>query len=281
MSKDPVPDVDADGSVPAITLQLTDIACPDPLEKIFQQVEAQNERRAQQEAVESEASDTFAPRPGTGIPRVESSENMKKGRRRGSVSISRFGQLSTSESAGATSDGSSAGGPTTPALSDIAAKSPFFQQQLKNASANGSQTSFASGGWAADDAEAHEEDHNHVTHMHTIAPKQSLSRAMGGFLPRRLSRARSTVIPSPGGGDGSMVIGVSVAAATVEVPEGEGAQVGTATVVHAPGALHHQTSKGSMSSSMMGRMGWAARAKTFAKKFRRKSRAALSDAPQA
>lgn len=148
MSKDPVPDVDADGSVPAITLQLTDIACPDPLEKvglllifelpvltrdsqIFQQVEAQNERRAQQEAVESEASDTFAPRPGTGIPRVESSENMRKGRRRGSISITRFGQLSTSESAGATSDGSSAGGPTTPALSDIAAKSPFFQQQLK------------------------------------------------------------------------------------------------------------------------------------------------------
>ncbi|KAJ7787894.1 hypothetical protein B0H14DRAFT_2951236 [Mycena olivaceomarginata] len=257
MSKDPVPDVDADGSVPAITLQLTDIACPDPLEKIFQQVEAQNERRAQQEAVESEASDTFAPRPGTGIPRVESSENMKKGRRRGSISITRFGQLSTSESAGATSDGSSAGGPTTPALSDIAAKSPFFQQQLKNANANGSQTSFASGGWAADDAEAHEEDHNHVTHMHTIAPKQSLSRAMGGFLPRRLSRARSTV------------------------PEGEGAQVGTATVVHAAGALHHQTSKGSMTSSVMGRMGWAARAKTFAKKFRRKSRTALSDAPQA
>ncbi|KAF8216801.1 hypothetical protein K438DRAFT_1953698 [Mycena galopus ATCC 62051] len=252
------PDDDGDSS-PPITLHITDLACPGPLEKIFQQVEEQNERRAQQQQeVESKDSVTAT------IPRVESSENVKKGRRRGSISITRFGQLSTSD---ATSDGSSVG-PTTPALSDIAAKSPFFRQQLKN----GSQTSFASGGSAADDAEAHHEDDHHVTHMHTIAPKQSLSRAVGGFLPRRLSRARS-VLHNGGGGSGTdMVIGVSVAAATVELAED--AEVAPATVVHAPGALHHKQSKSSIAS--MNKPGWAARAKNFIK-FRRKSKILLTD----
>ncbi|KAJ7710316.1 hypothetical protein B0H16DRAFT_639754 [Mycena metata] len=101
-----------------VDLGLTDYACPDPLEKIFQQVEAQNERRAQQE----EVLDTLA---STLLPRVESSDNLKKSRRRGSISITRFGQLSPSD------DGTASGGPMTPALSDIASKSPFFQAQLK------------------------------------------------------------------------------------------------------------------------------------------------------
>ncbi|KAJ6581864.1 hypothetical protein B0H19DRAFT_1252026 [Mycena capillaripes] len=240
--------------MPTTTVVLTDFACPDPLEKIFQQVEEQNERRAQQEASEDTVSSSI-------LPRVESSDNLKKSRRRGSISITRFGQLSGSD---AVSDGTS--GPTTPALSDIAAKSPFYQAQLK---ANGSQTSFASGGSAADDAEAHHEDDQHVTHMHTIAPKQSISRAMGGFLPRRLSRARSTVLPSS-----DVVIGVSVAAATVELPEN--AEV-AATMVHAPGALHHQASKGSIANSL-NKTTWAERAKKFTKKFRRKSKSPLADA---
>jgi hypothetical protein len=177
----------------------------------------------------------------------------------------------------------------TPALSDIAAKSPFFQAQLKvrlenghisapsfNISicrqvANGSQTSFASGGSAADDADAHHEDDHHVTHMHTIAPKQSISRAMGGFLPRRLSRARSTVMPT----SDVAVIGVSVAAATVELPEN--AEV-AATVVHAPGALRNRASKASISPSLE-KTTWAERAKQFTKKFRRKSKMPLTADP--
>ncbi|KAJ6519107.1 hypothetical protein C8R45DRAFT_1065900 [Mycena sanguinolenta] len=246
---------------PAITVHITDLACPDPLEKIFQQVEERNERRAREEEVESKDNVPAS------IQRAESSENVKKGRRRGSISISRFGQLSISD---ATSDGSSVG-PTTPALSDIAAKSPFFRQQLKN----GSQSSFASGGSAADDADAHREDDHHVTHIHAIAPKQSISRAMGGFLPRRLSRARSVLPGSVGGATASdVVIGVSVAAATVELPEG--AEV-AATVVHAPGALHHKQSKASISGGSLNqnnKAGWAARAKNFIK-FRRKSKVPL------
>ncbi|KAF7370368.1 hypothetical protein MSAN_00668300 [Mycena sanguinolenta] len=230
---------------PAITLHITDLACPDPLEKIFQQVEERNERRAREEEVESKDNVPSS------IQRVESSENVKKGRRRGSISITRFGQLSISD---ATSDGSSVG-PTTPALSDIAAKSPFFRQQLKN----GSQSSFASGGSAADDADAHREDDHHVTHIHAIAPKQSISRAVGGFLPRRLSRARS-VLPTGVGSAAASDVGAEVAA----------------TVVHAPGALHHKQSKASISGGSLnqGTKGWAARAKNFIK-FRRKSKVPL------
>jgi len=240
-------------AVPATTM-----ACPDPLEKIFQQVEEQNERRAQQEEVQDSVSKSLA--------RAESSDNLRKSRRRGSISITRFGQLSPGSDH--LSDGS--GGPTTPALSDIASKSPFYQAQLK--SQNGSQTSFASGGSGTGDAHDEEDDH-HVTHMHTIAPRQSISRAVGGFLPRRLSRARSSVLPtSARDAGGNMVI--SVAAATVELPENAEP---SATVVHAPGGLRNQTSKSTIGSSS-GKTTWATRAKEFTKKFRRKSKIALNTA---
>lgn len=236
-----------------------DLACPDPLEKIFQQVEEQNELRAQLAEVDDSVPSTIA--------RMDSSDNLRK-RRRGSISISRFGQLSPDQ----TSEASS-GGPMTPALSDIAAKSPFFQAQLR--SQNGSQTSFASGASGADDT--HDEEDHHVTHMQTIAPRQSLSRAVGGLFPRRLSRARSVLPPA---GEPSVVIGVSVAAATVEGP-GTDAERTPATVVHAPGGvLRSQASRGSM-ASVPNSPSWAARAKQFTKKFRRKSKIALADAPAA
>ncbi|KAJ7180895.1 hypothetical protein C8R46DRAFT_1345107 [Mycena filopes] len=288
-AQDPVP---TDTPMPehtVVDLSQTDFACPDPLEKIFQRVEEQNERRAQQEEVLDTLSNT--------IPRVESSDNLKKSRRRGSISISRFGQLSSSDHVG--SDGTASAGPMTPALSDIAAKSPFFQAQLKN----NSVTSFASGG-SADDAE----DDQHVTHMHTIAPRQSISRALGGLipLPRRLSRARSASSALMGGGGTGMMhmhqggggggVVIEVKAATVEVAEvrgegddeqggegGGGRAGGQTTTVHAPGGqqqqqqLRNQASKGSLAGSSFGKGGsgtgggWAARAKRFTKKFRRKS----------
>ncbi|KAJ7281460.1 hypothetical protein C8J57DRAFT_1500159 [Mycena rebaudengoi] len=228
----------------------------EPLEKIFREVEEENERRAQEEMHDSVSSR---------ITRVDSSDNLKK-RRRGSISISRFGQLSSSDHLSV--DGSPSA-PLTPALSDIASKTPFFQQQMRN----GSQTSFASGGSAGEDA--HEEDH-HVTQMHTIGPRQSISRAVGGLLPRRLSRARSSVLPSAGeSSGGNVVIGVSVQAATVETPEN--GELG-ATVIHAPGALRNQASKGSLTSNF-GKKSWALIAKNFTKKFRRKSSAALTTPP--
>ncbi|KAF7309976.1 hypothetical protein MIND_00370400 [Mycena indigotica] len=237
-------------SPPPLALD-ADFMCPDPLEKIFQQVEEQNEQRARQ----AEAEDKVA----ASLARVESSENLRKSRRRGSISITRFGQLATSDTL---SDGTSA--PTTPALSDIAAKSPFFQAQLQ--SQNHSQESFVSG---TSTANQHEDDH-HVTHIHTIAPKQSISRAAGKLIPRRLSRARSTVMPSTNNGENVVI---SVAAATVELPENAEP---AATVVHAP--LRNQASQSSMSSSLAGKGGsWVSKAKNFTKKFRRRSKMPLKD----
>ncbi|KAJ7066384.1 hypothetical protein C8F01DRAFT_1248407 [Mycena amicta] len=225
----------------------------DPLEKIFQQVEQENEQRARQAEAEDKVAESLA--------RVESSENLRKSRRRGSISITRFGQLSSSD------DGTSA--PTTPALSDIAAKSPFFQAQLR--SQNHSQESFVSGGSTAE--HQHEEDDHHVTHIHTIAPRQSISRAAGRLIPRRLSRARSAVMQSSANTAENVVI--SVAAATVELPEN--AEL-AATMVHAP--LRNQPSKSSMGSASLVAKGgsWVTKAKNFTKKFRRKSRAPLVDA---
>ncbi|KAJ7017708.1 hypothetical protein C8F04DRAFT_1405656 [Mycena alexandri] len=268
-----------------LDLGLADFGCPDPLEKIFQQVEAQNERRAQQEEVRDTLSSSLGALP-----------------REGEHLHHRFGQLSPSE------DGTASGGPMTPALSDIASKSPFFQAQLKNNN-NSSLTSFASvpSAHAADDADADAEDDQHVTHMHTIAPRQSLSRAVGGLfssvgMTRRLSRARSAVLPAGGGLGmggvggigGEVVIGVGVATVEVASEAGEeggegaagagaaGAGAGarghgrTQTTVHAP--LRNQASRGSIAASVGGvggksgsGGGWAARARKFTKKFRRKS----------
>ncbi|KAF7309017.1 hypothetical protein MKEN_01102700 [Mycena kentingensis (nom. inval.)] len=228
----------------------TDLACPDPLEKIFQRVEEQNEARARQAEAEDRVAEALA--------RVDSTENLKRSRRRGSISMTIFGQLDAS------SDGASA--PTTPALSDIAAKSPFFQAQLK--SQNNSQESFASGGSTAE----HHEDENAVTHMHTIAPRQSISRAAGRLIPRRLSRAASTVIPSANRPRTAEAVVISVAAATVELPENSEP---AATVVHAP--LRNQPSKASMTSSLgLDKGSWMTK---FTKKFRRKSKAPLVNAP--
>ncbi|KAJ7625531.1 hypothetical protein FB45DRAFT_68107 [Roridomyces roridus] len=228
------------------------MAYPDPLERIFLQVEEENEMRAQQE----ESNDRLS-----SIPRVDSSDNLKKGRRRGSISITRFGQVdnpSASES--------STSGPTTPALSDIASKSPFYQAQLK--SQNGSQTSFASYGTAGNNGDDDLEDDHHVTHVHTIAPRQmSISRAVGGLLPRR----RPSVLPTSSRDAGDSMV-ISVAAATVELPENSEP---SATVVQ---ALNHQTSKSSMASTNS-KTSWAARAKEFSKKFRRKSKMALTERP--
>ncbi|KAF8205898.1 hypothetical protein K438DRAFT_2092022 [Mycena galopus ATCC 62051] len=130
---------------------------------------------------------------------------------------------------------------------------------------------FALGGSVADGAEAHREDDHHVTHMHTITVKQSLSRAMGGFLLQRLSSVRS-VLPNGGGGTDTMLISVSVAAATVELAEVT--EVPPLTVVHALGALHHRQSKSSI--ALMNKPGWATRANNFIK-FRQKSKILLVD----
>jgi len=216
----------------------------EPLEKLFQQVEEENERRANEAVLINTVTEEL---------KKSNLEAAARSRRRGSISITKFGQLADQ----AVEKGSS--GPGSPARPDTAnSQSAFFQRQLDNAST----TSFASG--VSGDEAAHVEEH-HTTHVQKIAPRQSISRAVGGLLPRQLSRARSSSVVDTE--DANVIIGVAVEEATVETPEDEAP---IAAVVHAPAGLRNQTSRLSMASSQ-GRAAWASKVKGFTKKFRRKS----------
>ncbi|KAF8891873.1 hypothetical protein BD779DRAFT_153865 [Infundibulicybe gibba] len=230
-------------------------SCPEPLEKIFQRVEEASERRAQEDLFDGYA---LTSKP---TEKLESSTFSKsKSRRRGSISITRFGELADESN----SKGSQ--GPSTPSqVSSIASQSPFYKAQMTN----DSNTSFASGASAhTDDLEAHTED-NHITQMHKIAGRQSISKTVGGLLPRRLSRARSAHVIA--NGDANVVIGVSVEA-KVEATEHAG---DSRAQVHAPGNLRSQPSKLSMHGPNSAPSGWMLKAKGFTQKFRRKSRPTL------
>jgi len=230
-------------------------SCPEPLEKIFQQVEEESERRAQEDL-----HNRYAVAPEAAEKLKSSTFSKLRSRRRGSISITRFGELADEVKA------KSSQGPSTPSqMSSIASQSPFYKAQITN----DSNTSFASDASAhTDNIEAHTED-NHITHMHKIAGRQSISKTVGGLLPRRLSRARSAHVIS--NADANVVIGVSVEA-KVEATEDAG---DTPAQVHAPGNLRSQASKLSMPSLNPPPSGWISKAKGFTQKFRRKSRPSL------
>ncbi|RDB25166.1 hypothetical protein Hypma_007981 [Hypsizygus marmoreus] len=223
--------------------------CPEPLEKIFQKVEEESERRAQEEIANQRTEAALT-------ENAASSATVRvKNRRRGSISITRFGQLADE----------SAKGPSTPKIvSAVASQSAFYQAQVSNEST----TSFASGASAHfDDDNAHLEEDNHVTQMHRIVGRQSISQTVGGLLPRRLSRSRSANVLLAG--EANVVIGVSVEEATVEAAEG--AEM-SGTSIHAPGALRNQPSRLTMAGSSPARNSWVAKAKGFTQKFRRKDK---------
>ncbi|KAF5316959.1 hypothetical protein D9611_003682 [Ephemerocybe angulata] len=146
--------------------------CPEPLERIFRQVELESERRAEEEQMRAAR-----------LASLDDATMKKvKARRRGSISISRLGHFATEEKP-ASPQGSL---PTTPkGLVSLASSSPFYQKQIANASAS----SIASGASAFSDDDAHTEDADQVIQVHQIAPKQSIATKI---IPRRLSRARST-----------------------------------------------------------------------------------------
>ncbi|KAG6813762.1 hypothetical protein H0H92_007714 [Tricholoma furcatifolium] len=286
----------------------------EPLEKMFQKVEEESERRAQEDADRASENAVLAE-----LQHVGTSAQVKS-RRRGSISITRFGELveeasklpssapptpplsviaskspfyqlqSGNDSMKSFASGASAhldedarrrgsisitrfgelveeasklpsSAPPTPPLSVIASKSPFYQLQ----SGNDSMKSFASGASAHLDEDAHREQ-EHATQMLHIAGRQSISKTVTNYLPRRLSRARSTNLLVA---DANVVIGVSVEEATVESPEG--AEAGR-TVIHAPGSLRNQTSRLTMPGALPSRSNWIAKAKSFALKLRRKTK---------
>jgi len=198
-----------------------------------------------------------------------------KARRRGSISITRFGQLAEetlpSKELPATSP------PNSPAaiITALTTQSSFYQSQLLNTSHD------SLGSHASDNEGLHAEDDNHVTQVHRIAARQTLTRTVGSFLPRRLSRARSRPVIEDN--DGTLVIGVSVRAATVEESPSTdpGSRLPTAMVTTGSdnslaATLSPKASKSSLRSissnnHFASNVNWVAKAKDFTRKLRRKS----------
>ncbi|KAJ3784318.1 hypothetical protein GGU11DRAFT_336711 [Lentinula aff. detonsa] len=244
---------------------------PDSLEKIFQRVEEESQRRAEAEMpvskdqVKNQEGELTKPTP-IDMQKLSS----LKSRRRGSVSITRFGQLADDSSA---KDPPASTPPTSPTIiTALAAQSPFYQSQLLNTSHD------SIGSHTFDNEGSHAEDDNHVTQVHRIAARQTLSRTVGSFLPRRLSRARSRPVIEDS--DGTLVIGVSVKAATATVEESSAeSHLPSATVTVGASLapkLQSKESKSSLrstssNSKWVSNNNWVAKAKDFTKKLRRKS----------
>ncbi|EAU91940.1 hypothetical protein CC1G_11126 [Coprinopsis cinerea okayama7 len=240
--------------------------CPEPLERIFRQVEEESERRAEEELKRAEELDKF----------VQESTTVRKTRtrRRGSISISRLGQFTVEEMEDLAKSPS---GPASPKGFSIASTSPFYQAQIANASTS----SVASGASAFSNDEAHTEDLSQVIQVQQIPSKTS---TISKILPRRLSRARSSsVIPSSEGNVVPIGIGVSVQETTVHssaasIAETESRGPSRRASVHAPRMLKSQPSKASLKGSTTSNAtGWVARARGFTQKFRRKSKQNFGD----
>ncbi|KZT72420.1 hypothetical protein DAEQUDRAFT_723131 [Daedalea quercina L-15889] len=187
------------------------------IEQIFQRVEEESERRAQAaEAAEARAvsrlsqaapDDSVSHTSSTLVTPVAatSARPIVGERRRGSVSVSRFGQAPVASGSG---DASRAEMPTA-AAAYVANKGSFYAVQNHDHGSADSLASTAEANPASADGPspaAHEEES--VVQMATISGRQSLSRAFS----QRLSRSKT---PSRVGLDG-MLIGVSVEEATIE-----------------------------------------------------------------
>lgn len=234
------------------------------IEEIFQRVEEESVRRAAQNAQQQQQ---------------EQEQDPSRGRRRGgSISVSRFGQPVQPPS----EDGETAGTSTPPvSIPSHAIRKPGFyglQPHLHMGSADS----------LASDADANLEDHHAdeevTTQVATIAGRQSISKAVGGMLNKKLSRSRrqsrDLMPPTPTGS--SMVIGIRVEEARVEaeahVNDVPPPRIAAAKVHStASPALRHTRSvaveKSSPSSA------WVDKAKDLSKKLRRRSGAALTAIP--
>ncbi|KAI1788332.1 hypothetical protein LXA43DRAFT_869344, partial [Ganoderma leucocontextum] len=195
--------------------------------QIFQRVEAETARRAQREEERSRPSTaskppsipSFGPTPApTVIARDTSTVTIVRDRRRGSISVSRFGQV-TDLSSGTLDNPSSlpARSRKNSLIINVSSSGAFYKAQEYAGSAD----SFASA--SEPSPSLHNDDVEvQVTQMETIAGKVSLGKAVGRTIARRLSRARSRdILTVPvslvgPGAAGGVVIGVSVEEATFE-----------------------------------------------------------------
>ncbi|CDO77587.1 hypothetical protein BN946_scf184936.g12 [Trametes cinnabarina] len=211
------------------------------IEQIFQKVEEETERRAREQLqyeLEEQARQSRVGSPALASPVLPlapaapvavsivgmGATTRERDRRRGSISVSRFGQIVAAD--GQDIANTSAVPSRTNSVIINAGNTGAFYQAQRYA---GSADSFASSRSSSSarhprphprHAHAHDEDLEQVTQMATIAGKVSIGKAVGGIIARRLSMSRSRtrsrdILTSPTG----LVIGVSVEEATTEVED--------------------------------------------------------------
>ncbi|KAH9851080.1 hypothetical protein C2E23DRAFT_733594 [Lenzites betulinus] len=282
---------------------------PDPrtdfIEQIFQKVEEETERRAREQTAlpaHGDASLTPPPPPQTVPPAAPAAvtvvRDATRDRRRGSISVSRFGQAT--ESVAPTTETISALPSRTNSIIINAGKTGAFYQAQKYA---GSADSFASS--QEEPGETDPRDEEQVTQMEKIAGRVSIGKAMGGIIARRLSKSRTRsrdILATPSG----LLIGVSVEEATTEAEHAEEAAAAEADAPRTPHgttfvyaqveaprsrrstismpssageSLGAATGTGAATTTQERRLsaaGWVTKAKDLTKIFRRKSLAVLS-----
>ncbi|KII95599.1 hypothetical protein PLICRDRAFT_222576 [Plicaturopsis crispa FD-325 SS-3] len=244
---------------------------PSSLEQLFQKIEAESAKRAAEEASEQEDAESLTSSASTVPPEANPrpAATITARRHRGSISISRFGQVSYGDIASTTDSAP----PTPGRISTIASQSAFYQAHM-NAGSVDSLASEATG----EPADSRVEDENHVTQMQKIGTQRSISRAFSNrlSLSRGKTRSRNNLVATSPSGEAMLVIGVSVEETTVE-----GENDGTHSEPLSPvisGGLHNQGSQSSVSVGLQAPEGggWTAKAKTFAQKIRRRSTAAIN-----
>lgn len=247
--------------------------------QLFQRLEEESEQRAREEeerelqeeqdslrdAVESMSTTTST---------VRSASTRE--RRRGSISISRFGGLGQPPSDAASTDSRAPSTRGSRSSSIILTKPTFYQLDTRLHQPTGSTDSFASDTTSDPSIDEVEEEH-HVAQTHFI-PAQSISKAIS----RRLSRARDLVPLSSPSSTGTLVIGVAVEANTVEhgdeagfhTPQAVAATTTTTVYTGCTPGLRTQRSTPGLNE----RTNFFAKAKDITSKLRRKSVAALTPA---
>ncbi|OBZ69482.1 hypothetical protein A0H81_10103 [Grifola frondosa] len=276
--------------------------CP----QICQKVEEESERRARaEEEAEQQSTSTDSPPSGssptartppptpnpTPAPAaVAAVRDSARERRRGSISVSRFGQAADLSSDTA---GHPASLPSRKS-SIIVNTGAFYQAQVHNGSAD----SFASSHHSPTDPL----DEEQVTQIEMIAGRQSLGKAVGGMLARRLSlsrsRTRSRDVLGPSAAS-SVFIGVSVEEATVQAehdmeqgcdgearqseysPIGEAEVVGLGATVCVGDMLRAEEGRDGKEREKRTSVGasWVEKAREFGRRLKRRSTGAAAQNP--
>ncbi|KAK7692016.1 hypothetical protein QCA50_005421 [Cerrena zonata] len=255
------------------------------IEQIFARVEEESARRAQQEAEAEAVVATLTPQEASesqdDVPNPLNTVSTVRQRRRGSVSVSRFGEPTELSPEPILTTSTTPSNRASRSSSVVIQKATFYSVQPQQ---HGSADSLASE-TASDPAKLVEDIHS--TKMATISGRQSLSKA----ITRRLSRARSRskeVLITASNINTSVVIDVAVTEATVEVhhsdEEDEEARVElerpkSSAAVYSPNTLKSQRSTSGLrilgeKEKTSGK--WVTSIKDLGARWRRKSLAVLS-----